>query len=300
MSDTMSRFEVSDRAGRSFFDDDEPQPEHGYRARDRQPAPEARPVALRERPAPPVELLPDDGDELESQRSRGLRIAWTGALALVVLVILVGATYAGTRFFVPTGDRDPSVTAPIAEPERGEATTLADPNAAVPQSVPSAPAQSPESAATTAAPSPTKPAAATTKAATGVAAAPAKGEREEVLRLVNVERAKAGCSALTDDGKLRQAADAHSADQANAGKISHVGTDGAELGARVDRVGYRWRGIGENVAAGYATPAAVMQGWMNSDGHRANILNCGFKNLGVGLASKGRTLYWTQVFGTPA
>jgi uncharacterized protein YkwD len=337
VSDSMSRFEVSNSPGRSFFDD-EPAPEHAYASAEAHAAPDVyaapdtyavadtyaapdtygsrgfqgpdefrdsydtgyRGTAYREPVGHDDGYDPFVDDDELPPRSRGARVARTGALVLLVLLLFGGATYAGTRLFATSGDRAPSASPTVSAPaEAGDTTTLPDIAAEPTEGVPSPPAQSPEAAATTAAPNRT-PAQATRPPVTAVPAAPAKGEREEVLRLVNVERAKAGCAALTEDGKLRQAADAHSADQATAGKISHVGTDGAELGTRVDRFGYRWRGIGENVAAGYANPAAVMQGWMNSDGHRANILNCGFKNIGVGLATKGRTIYWTQVFGTPA
>ena len=72
------------------------------------------------------------------------------------------------------------------------------------------------------------------------------------------------------------------------------------------RAGYQWSGAGENIAAGYASPEDVMDGWMNSQGHRANILNCAFRDIGVGyvyLANDTGQVnyrhYWTQDFGTP-
>jgi uncharacterized protein YkwD len=78
--------------------------------------------------------------------------------------------------------------------------------------------------------------------------------------------------------------------------MSHTGSDGSSPGDRITRAGYTWSAYGENVAYGYATPEQVMNGWMNSPGHRANILNCSFKEIGVGLAQPGS--YWTQDFGT--
>lgn len=81
--------------------------------------------------------------------------------------------------------------------------------------------------------------------------------------------------------------------------MTHTGADGSTLAVRVDRVGYAWRSIAENVAFGYPNAAAVMAGWMASDVHRRNILSASV-DLGVGVAydADGRA-YWTQVFGAP-
>jgi uncharacterized protein YkwD len=77
--------------------------------------------------------------------------------------------------------------------------------------------------------------------------------------------------------------------------MSHTGSDGSSPGDRITRAGYDWRTYGENVAYGYPTPESVMAGWMSSPGHKANILNCAFKEIGVGMAKDG--YYWTQDFG---
>ncbi|WP_332874990.1 CAP domain-containing protein [Streptomyces geranii] len=116
------------------------------------------------------------------------------------------------------------------------------------------------------------------------------------MTLVNAERAKAGCAALTENEKLTKAAQDHSQDMADHQNMSHTGSDGSSMSDRLTRVGYKFRSAGENVAAGYTTPESVMDGWMNSSGHRANILNCGFKEIGIGLAQPGN--YWTQDFGS--
>ncbi|MEN3308520.1 MAG: hypothetical protein V7603_4722 [Micromonosporaceae bacterium] len=121
-----------------------------------------------------------------------------------------------------------------------------------------------------------------------------------VLTLVNQQRAKAGCAALTRDSRLASAARAHSADMAARGYFDHTTPSGVTAAQRVSNAGYRWSSMGENIAAGQRTPADVMQAWMNSSGHRANILNCGFRNIGVGLAYDSRhTPYWTQDFASP-
>ncbi|MFE5215780.1 CAP domain-containing protein [Streptomyces sp. NPDC056626] len=116
------------------------------------------------------------------------------------------------------------------------------------------------------------------------------------MQLVNAERAKAGCQPLTLNSTLTKAAQAHSADMAAHQNMSHTGSDGSTPGDRITRAGYTWSSYGENVAYGYSTPEQVMDGWMTSPGHRANILNCSFKEIGVGLAQPNS--YWTQDFGT--
>ena len=83
-------------------------------------------------------------------------------------------------------------------------------------------------------------------------------------------------------------------------RMSHTGSDGSTMVQRIDRVGFPWRSVAENVAYGYASAAAVMTGWMNSSGHRRNILSSN-THIGVGLAYGSDGLpYWTQVFATPS
>jgi uncharacterized protein YkwD len=121
---------------------------------------------------------------------------------------------------------------------------------------------------------------------------------DEVLRLANVERRKAGCGQLHMDERLRKSARDFSALMAAKNFFSHVSPDGSTFVDRIEWAGYpRNKAAAENIAYGYGSPAAVMQGWMNSTGHRDNILNCSIKAIGVGLAYRGSTPYWTQDFG---
>jgi len=127
-----------------------------------------------------------------------------------------------------------------------------------------------------------------------------------VVDLVNQERAKVGCSPLAMNSALNNAALGHSEDMARHDFFSHTGSDGSLPWDRMTRAGYQWSGAGENIAAGYVTPEDVMNGWMGSAGHRANILNCSFRDIGVGytyLANDTGSVnyfhYWTQVFGAP-
>ncbi|MFE7357946.1 CAP domain-containing protein [Streptomyces sp. NPDC057543] len=125
--------------------------------------------------------------------------------------------------------------------------------------------------------------------------APASRAAARVLKLVNRARAEAGCSPLTKNAKLTKAARAHSADMAFHRNMSHMSSDGSAARDRITGSGYDWRAYGENVAHGYATPEDVVAGWMHSPGHRRNILDCSFKEIGVGVAQPGN--YWTQDFG---
>ncbi|MGG8408935.1 CAP domain-containing protein [Streptomyces sp. 12297] len=132
--------------------------------------------------------------------------------------------------------------------------------------------------------------------APAASATPAPTAAERVVILVNKERAKVGCRAVKVNKKLTTAARNHSKDMAAHRTMSHTGSDGSDPGQRITRAGYRWRTYGENVAYGYTTSSKVMAGWMHSPGHKRNILNCAFKEIGVARAQPGN--YWTQVFAT--
>jgi uncharacterized protein YkwD len=107
---------------------------------------------------------------------------------------------------------------------------------------------------------------------------------QQILNLVNEERAKVGADPLQINEQLDQAADLHSQDQASINTMSHTGSNGSDMGSRVQDTGYQYSTAGENVAAGYPDAEAVMAGWMGSDGHRENILNPSFEHLGVGYS----------------
>ncbi|MBB5432129.1 CAP domain-containing protein [Nocardiopsis composta] len=126
----------------------------------------------------------------------------------------------------------------------------------------------------------------------GGASAAGSGQSGEVVSLVNEERAKAGCGPVSVDSRLTSASEKHSRDMADRDYMSHHTPEGVGPGERAEKAGYSAWG-GENVAAGYSSPEAVMEGWMNSEGHRANILNCDFVSIGVGEADAR----WTQNFG---
>jgi len=121
----------------------------------------------------------------------------------------------------------------------------------------------------------------------------------DMLDRVNAERSARGLAPVSYDDQLVLAAQRHSDDQASRGQMTHTGGDGSTLAVRVDRVGYSWSRLGENVAYGFPDAASVMAGWMASDGHRRNILSANTEfGLGLALGADGRP-YWTQVFGSP-
>ncbi|KNZ32944.1 MAG: hypothetical protein AD742_08935 [Methylibium sp. NZG] len=110
-------------------------------------------------------------------------------------------------------------------------------------------------------------------------------------------------TALTWAPLLTQAGEGHSRDMARLNYFSHTSADGRDLADRVNASGYLWNTIGENIAAGYATVDSVMDGWIASDGHCANLMNPSFTQVGVacvpGTATSSYNTYWTMDLGRP-
>lgn len=115
-----------------------------------------------------------------------------------------------------------------------------------------------------------------------------------VVTLVNAERAKYGLSALTYDGVLSRAANTRAVETKT--YFSHTRPDGSSCFTALDEVGYSYRTAGENIAYGQKTAAEVMNAWMNSEGHRANILGQNYTHIGVGVYESGGVIYWSQFF----
>lgn len=124
--------------------------------------------------------------------------------------------------------------------------------------------------------------------------------RNEVLRLVNIERKKAGLNELTmTNTNLLKAAQRRANEIAVRYNPPHTRLDGRSWSTVLAEYNVFWRATGENMAAGYQTPAEVVEGWMNSPGHRANILNENFNQIGIGYAYRYGTNYshyWIQIF----
>lgn len=118
---------------------------------------------------------------------------------------------------------------------------------------------------------------------------------QQVVNLVNQERAKAGLSPVTADTSIQAAAQVRAKEIEKS--FSHTRPDGSSFSTALTQQGVTYRGSGENIAWGQKTPEQVMNGWMNSEGHRANILNKNFTKIGVGYHQNASgTNYWTQLF----
>lgn len=199
-------------------------------------------------------------------------------LAALVIVGLFGVAALVAPELAPAFSPEPGRTGSATAV--GAGASSASPTAPAPPSISPSPSKKPS-------PKPTR--TATDKITTA---------ENEVLRLVNIERGKAGCGQLHADSRLHKAARDFSALMAAKNFFDHVSPDGSTFVDRIARTGYpRDKAAAENIAYGYRDAAAVMKGWMNSAGHRRNILNCSLKAIGVGLAYRGSTPYWTQDFG---
>jgi uncharacterized protein YkwD len=124
-----------------------------------------------------------------------------------------------------------------------------------------------------------------------------------IADLTNVERSRAGVGPLRIEGRLMKAAQMQAEQMAALGRMDHV-LSGGPYPAPQDRLaaaGYRWRAFAENIAYGQRGPEDVTESWMGSAGHRANMLNGTYTEIGTGYAvdPRGRT-YFVQVFGKPA
>ncbi len=116
---------------------------------------------------------------------------------------------------------------------------------------------------------------------------------QQVLSIVNAERVKYGLSALTYDSTLAKAADIRAKEIRTL--FSHTRPDGRSCFTVLDEVGYSYRSAGENIAYGQRSASEVMNAWMNSEGHRANILG-NYDYIGIGVYESGGTIYWSQFF----
>jgi len=121
--------------------------------------------------------------------------------------------------------------------------------------------------------------------------------RAQVVALMNQERANAGIGGVSQNAALDAVAQLRA--QEIVQSFSHTRPDGSSCFTALDQSGVGYMTAGENIAAGYGTPAEVMNGWMNSEGHRTNILNGSFGQVGIGFYSDPNTpygTYWVQVF----
>ncbi|MFD9408153.1 CAP domain-containing protein [Streptomyces sp. NPDC059989] len=196
----------------------------------------------------------------------------------------------------PTADASATASpSPSATPDASASASAAATEPATAQS--STPAKSPSTQAA----KPTRKPSTTTGGGSGGSggSGTVNGDAESaVLALVNKERGAAGCGPLATNARLSAAARTYSDTMARSGVMSHTGPDGSTMTSRVEAAGYEWSRLGENIARGQADADAVMNAWMNSSGHRANILNCAFKEIGIGVHKGDGGPWWTQDFGT--
>ena len=120
---------------------------------------------------------------------------------------------------------------------------------------------------------------------------------QKVVELVNIERQKAGLQTLKMDSAISNVARTKSKDMAVNNYFAHQSPTYGSAGDMLKQFGISWYAWGENIASGQKTPEIVVNAWMNSPGHRANILSSNFNKIGVGYVtnSSGRP-YWTQIF----
>ncbi|MFD9962556.1 CAP domain-containing protein [Amycolatopsis sp. NPDC058986] len=197
---------------------------------------------------------------------------------------------------VPDTRGGPQVRAAGPQGTPSGSTTSAPATSGTPETTPSKDEKPPtsEAPASSASPASQPPATTPSTSQPKPKAAPAGGPASQVVDLVNDERAKAGCGPVSAESHLATAAQGHSDDMSARDYFSHNTPEGATFDQRIRDAGYAKPGA-ENIAKGATTAAKVMQMWMNSSGHRANILNCSLTRLGVGVATDG--WYWTQDFG---
>jgi uncharacterized protein YkwD len=124
--------------------------------------------------------------------------------------------------------------------------------------------------------------------------------QQQVLALINQNRRQGGCQAVSLDRRLILAAYGHATDMARRNYFAHESLNGEGAGDRVTDAGFQWSRYGENIARGPSSAYEVVDGWMHSPEHRENIMDCRFREMGIGLAFSGdKESYWVQDFATP-
>ncbi len=215
-------------------------------------------------------------------------------VALAAGSLLVTREHQESTLQVALTDATARPTSTVHHPSPTSPTTSAPPTSSL---APSSTSASPAPSTTSSPPSPrssSSPKPSTSSKAPTSKVAPDTSVAGQVLALVNQERAKAGCGALAEDSRLDTAAQKFSEDMSARDYFAHSTPEGVTFDQRIKAAGYP-SPAAENIAKGSTTAAQTMQMWMNSDGHRRNILNCSYQKLGVGLDKDG--WYWVQDFG---
>ncbi|MDY2882054.1 MAG: CAP domain-containing protein [Romboutsia timonensis] len=207
----------------------------------------------------------------------------------------------GVKYKLPLTPSCPNVPSKPESTPNNPSTTPQQKPESTPSTPSTTPQQKPESTPSTPSTTPQqKPESTPSKPSTTPDQKPStdfSSYQQQVLDLVNAERTKRGISALTLDSNLSSVATKKSQDMVNKNYFDHTSPTYGSPFDMMKQFGISYRTAGENIAKGQKTPQEVVTAWMNSEGHRKNILNPNFTNLGVGIAkdSKGTT-YWTQMF----
>jgi uncharacterized protein YkwD len=238
-----------------------------------------------------LESVPTPADAAPEAASSGGASSSGGSVDVPLVQMGVdGAPAPQTSAAAPAAPSSVGAPTPVRPSAPASATAAAEaPDAATSPEVPAA-----ESAAAAEVPAA---AAQTASAPVAQAAVPADPTAETaVLALVNEARVDAGCGALTADPGLAAVARAHSADMRDRDYFSHTSPEGLSPFDRAEQAGIDYSRA-ENIAFGQADATAVMEAWLKSPGHRANILDCELTKLGVGVAEGPGGPWWTQLFG---
>ncbi|OKI16372.1 sigma-70 family RNA polymerase sigma factor [Streptomyces sp. CB03911] len=281
--------------------------------------PAAPPAAAPPAPVPPAPVPPapapapaPGGTTLQQLVRRPFRqgpgspavlgsIAAVAAVACLAYVVPEGPRPADVRAVVapaaepaavPVASEPPSPAAPLPEPS--VTVTAPEPTpAAVPPSAPPSPSPSPRPVR----PSSTVPPPAPVAVPSVVPAVALDPFERQLVDLLNSERTKQGCAPLRVDPRLSEAAQRHSDDMAARGYFGHTDPDGVTAPQRITAAGYHWTTYAENIGFGRDDAAVVVGELMNTPDHRAHILNCAFKDIGVGAHFGPGGPWWTQDFG---
>ncbi|MER5349184.1 sigma-70 family RNA polymerase sigma factor [Kitasatospora sp. NPDC002551] len=247
--------------------------------------------------APPTDPAGGPGGRAGSVRRKTVLAGGTAAVLAAATLVMVWPQHTGP------GDPVPGATTPVSTLDTAPPTAAVTATATAP--IPAA--QPPTAAAPIATPPAAEvpaPAATPTGSAspgpsgTRPSTAPATQERQ-LVDLVNAERARRGCAPLRIDPKLRAAAQRHSDDMAARNFFDHAAPDGSRADTRLNAAGYRWSQWGENLDRGPSSPGAVFTRWMDGGIHQSNMLDCAFKDVGIGVATGPGGVYWTQDLAAP-
>ncbi|MFD7663134.1 CAP domain-containing protein [Streptomyces sp. NPDC059788] len=209
-------------------------------------------------------------------RGAGRRAGWYGVRAVAAVLVLTGLTVGGPALATPAGARPGLPDATRAAHAEHAARAALAPHAARKERAVRAP---------------------------GAAHVPRDVEatRAAVVRLVNRERARAGCRPVRAHRTVTRAAQRHSDHMARDGSLSHRERGGSGPGSRLSAVGYDWRRAGENIARGQRGAAEVVRAWARSPEHRVVLADCTFRHAGVGVNSgtADRGPWWTLLLALP-